>query len=43
MYILHRKSPIKVYRGFPIKILGITVPVPVVLVYIAFFIHIGLK
>ena len=40
VYILYMKSPIKVYRRFPIYILGTTVPVPLVPVYIAFFIHI---
>ena len=43
VYILYRKSLIKVYRGFPIYLLGTTVLVPAVPVYIAFFRHIGLK
>ena len=43
IYILNRKSPINVYMGFPIKILGTIAPVPAVPVFIAFFIHIGSK
>ena len=36
-YILHGNSPIKVFMGFPVYILGTTVPVPAVPVYVAFF------